>query len=390
MTSSEDFNRQISLNNNHTQIQKFKSFVLKDKSVEITFGNGSIIKFEDCWLRDNCRCGECYNAETFQRSKHIVDIPDSNIKSFCLDDSKLRVTWDDKHESLYYPDFLYQFDYTRWINSRRLKPKLWAGESVKDMVAEVPMDEFLNTEGGAKKVFQSLLDYGIALITGAEPTLEGTEPVCKALGGIQNTFFGGMWEFSTTAFHADTAYTNLHLDLHHDSTYFTESTGLQILHCLEHVDGTGGETILVDGFYGATRLKEDHPEDFEFLTKFNVEEEFVEKEHNYRHSAPVIRIDTDTQDLVQIRYNVFDRTAMAFEDGEKCRAYYRSLRNLGRYFQDPRNQWQFKLKPGTVLAMDNFRVLHGRTAFTGKRTLGGTYVSRSDWLDRARTLGLIN
>lgn len=45
---------------------------------------------------------------------------------------------------------------------------------------------------------------------------------------------------------------------------------------------------------------------------------------------------------------------------------------------------------GVVLAMDNFRVLHGRTGFTGTRVLCGSYVSRSDWLDKARVLGLIN
>ncbi|KAL0883708.1 hypothetical protein ABMA27_015825 [Loxostege sticticalis] len=368
----------------------FENVLLKNQSVEITFGDGNKIKFEDCWLRDHCRCQNCYHADTFQRAKHILDIPDSRIGSFRFDKSELVIIWDDKHESSYSPDFLSQFDYTKWSNSRKLSPKLWAGPPVMEKVAKVQVNEFLNTEEGAKRVFQSILDYGFVLIEGVEPSLAGTEKICQALGGVQHTLFGGMWEFTTKAVHADTAYTNIALDAHNDNTYFTEAAGLQILHCLEHVNGTGGETLLVDGFYGATRLKEEYPEDYEFLTKFNVEAEFVETEHNHKYSAPVIRVNSDTQDLVQIRYNVFDRTAMAFEDGEKCRAYYRSLRNLGRYYQDPGNQWQFKLKPGTVLAMDNFRVLHGRTAFTGSRTLGGSYVSRSDWLDRARTLGLIN
>ncbi|KAJ8726847.1 hypothetical protein PYW08_015244 [Mythimna loreyi] len=46
--------------------------------------------------------------------------------------------------------------------------------------------------------------------------------------------------------------------------------------------------------------------------------------------------------------------------------------------------------PGTVMIMDNFRVLHGRTGFSGSRVLGGSYVARSDWLDKARALGLIH
>lgn len=71
---------------------------------------------------------------------------------------------------------------------------------------------------------------------------------------------------------------------------------------MEHSNGTGGETTLVDGFYGASCLKDEHPEDFEFLTTFDVEAEYIEKNRHYAYSAPVIQIDRKTQDLKQIRY----------------------------------------------------------------------------------------
>lgn len=76
---------------------------------------------------------------------------------------------------------------------------------------------------------------------------------------------------------------------------------LQILHCLKHSGGIGGETTLVDGFYGATCLKDDHPQDFEFLTTFELEAEYIEDGHHYTHAAPVIIVDKKTQDLKQIR-----------------------------------------------------------------------------------------
>ncbi|CAG9791816.1 unnamed protein product [Diatraea saccharalis] len=163
---------------------------------------------------------------------------------------------------------------------------------------------------------------------------------------------------------------------------------LQVLHCLEHSDGSGGETVLVDGFYGATKLKETFPKDYDFLTRFDLEAEYIEEGHHHRYSGPVIKVNT-IGDLVQIRYNVYDRSTMAFSSSEQCRSYYRSLRNLSRYYQDQSNEWKFKLKPGTAMVIDNFRLLHGRTAFTGTRILCGSYVARSDWLDKARTLKLI-
>ncbi|XP_022829718.1 trimethyllysine dioxygenase, mitochondrial [Spodoptera litura] len=360
-----------------------------DSALIVAFGNGKSIRFEDCWLRDHCRCSSCYHASTFQRAHHILAIPDVTISSYEFDKKKIDIKWSDDHKSTYTAEFLSQFDFNTWKESRKLKPILWKGASIESKIATIPVNDFLTTKDGTTCVFQSLLDYGVALITGVEATSEATEEVCKALGGVQHTIFGGMWEFTTRADHADTAYTNLPLAVHNDNTYFTEAAGLQILHCLKHAQGTGGETLLVDGFFGAQELKREHPEDFEFLTKFNLEAEYIEEGHHHTYSAPVIKLDSETQELVQIRFNVYDRAAMAFKSSEECRSYYRSLRNLAKYYEDKGNQWQFKLKPGTVMAMDNFRVLHGRTEFSGHRVLCGSYVSRSDWLDKARSLGLI-
>ncbi|CAB3258215.1 unnamed protein product [Arctia plantaginis] len=359
-----------------------------DRALEVHFEDRKSIKFEDCWLRDHCRCPSCYHAETYQRANHILDLPDVTFSSFDYNKSQLFITWSDNHESTYSHKFLSQFNYKEWRESRRLKPLLWHG-NIHNKVLKIHVDDFLNSIDGAKRVFQSLLDYGVALISGVGVSLKDTEEVCKALGGVQHTLFGGMWQFSTKADHADTAYTNLPLAAHNDNTYFTEASGLQILHCLEHKNGKGGETILVDGFNGARELKKEFPEDFDFLTKFKVEAEYIEDGYHHTYSAPVIKVNSDTGDIVQIRFNVYDRAPMAFNSGENCRSYYRSLRNLAKYYENESNQWRFKLQPGTVMVMDNFRVLHGRTSFSGSRVLAGSYVSRSDWLNRARTLNLI-
>ncbi|KAJ8726848.1 hypothetical protein PYW08_015245 [Mythimna loreyi] len=369
--------------------ETIEGVIAVDRALEVNFGDGKSIRFEDCWLRDHCRCSSCYHSDTFQRAHHILDIPDATIVSFENDKTKIEVTWSDDHKSEYAAEFLSKFDFKRWKEGRKLKPILWQG-AIDDKIPKVPVKEFLTSVEGARRVFQSLLDYGVVLVVGVDASLEATEVVCKALGGVQHTIFGGMWQFTTRADHADTAYTNLPLAVHNDNTYFTEAAGLQILHCLEHKNGAGGETILVDGFYGAQELKKESPEDFKFLTTFNLEAEYIEDGHHHTYSAPVIRVDNETQELVQIRFNVYDRSAMAFRSSVECRSYYRSLRSLAKYYQDPSNQWRFKLKPGTVMIMDNFRVLHGRTGFSGSRVLGGSYVARSDWLDKARALGLIH
>ncbi|XP_068627941.1 trimethyllysine dioxygenase, mitochondrial-like [Battus philenor] len=371
------------------RMEEIKNVTNDNGAVTIHFSNDQIIDYVYIWLRDHCRCSVCYRSDTQQRIQHLFHIPDSDISDLKFDKDRVYITWDDNHESVYQADFLIQFDYNKWILKQRHNPVLWQGDKIAEKVAKTSFQEFLNSSDTARYVFQSLLDYGIALIENVEPTEAGTEKVCNALGGIQHTMYGTTWIVHQKFEHADVAYTDMSLACHTDLTYSTEAAGLQIFQSLGHTEGSGGENFLVDGFYCAQRLKKEFPEDYKFLTNFDVDFEYIEKGHNQRHSAPVITVDK-MDEIKQIRFNNYDRASMAFSNREDCRAYYRSLKNLLKYFEDPSNQWKIKLKPGTVLALDNFRILHGRTSYTGNRVLCGSYVSRTDWLDRARTLGLID
>ena len=47
------------------------------------------------------------------------------------------------------------------------------------------------------------------------------------------------------------------------------------------------------------------------------------------------------------------------------------------------------LQPGSVLLLNNWRVMHGRTGFEGARSMTGCYVSRTDFMSAARLLDLL-
>jgi trimethyllysine dioxygenase len=49
-------------------------------------------------------------------------------------------------------------------------------------------------------------------------------------------------------------------------------------------------------------------------------------------------------------------------------------------------QWRHVLRPGEALLFDNWRVLHGRAAFTGDRRMCGGYLNREDVESRLRQL----
>lgn len=76
--------------------------------------------------------------------------------------------------------------------------------------------------------------------------------------------------------------------------------------------------------------------------------------------------------------------SLRFEDVPE---FYKSLVYFSNILES--NPMPIKLTPGLVIFLDNWRTLHGRSAFTGFRHLCGAYISRSDWLSRARTLGIM-
>lgn len=88
------------------------------------------------------------------------------------------------------------------------------------------------------------------------------------------------------------------------------------------------------------------------------------------------------------RYNPHDISILDSIPFHLIPEYYQALITLStKIEEDP--TW-FKLEPGIIIFLDNWRMMHGRSEFTGFRHLCGAYVSRSDWLSKARVLGVLN
>ena len=95
----------------------------------------------------------------------------------------------------------------------------------------------------------------------------------------------------------------------------TDPCGLLLLHLLSHTGGTGGATLLVDGFYVATIMKELHPEAYDLLSRIPIPAHAAgEPSGLYRPSPPsgypVLAHDAFTGELTQVRWNNDDRSVM--------------------------------------------------------------------------------
>jgi hypothetical protein len=234
---------------------------------------------------------------------------------------------------------------------------------------------------------------------------EATRKLLERIAFIRITHYGGFYDFIPDLAMADTAYTNLALPAHTDTTYFTDPAGLQAFHMLSHVsppgtgvDGpVGGKSLLVDGFHAAEVLKKEDPKAFEVLSEVRLPwhasgNEGITIAPDQRY--PVIEVERDTGELHRIRWNNDDRGVVPFDGSYSPDDWYDAARKWDAILRRQDVEYWTQLKPGTTLSklrpeelqdvlflmrlqvFDNWRVLHGRSAFTGIRRICGGY-SRS-------------
>ncbi|XP_010123396.1 PREDICTED: trimethyllysine dioxygenase, mitochondrial [Chlamydotis macqueenii] len=381
----------------HTAPESLKcAWQLHGDHLELRYGN-TLMRFDFVWLRDHCRSASCYNAKTNQRSLDTASV-DLGIKpkAVRVDETTSRAGGEeigpDGHVTRYGLEWLVKNSY-EGQKQQVMHPRiLWNAEIYRQaQVPSVDCQSFLQTDEGLKEFLQNFLLYGIAFVENVTPTKEDTEILAERISLIRETIYGRMWYFTSDFSRGDTAYTKLALDRHTDTTYFQEPCGIQVFHCLKH-EGTGGRTLLVDGFYAAEQVLQQAPDQFELLSKVPLKHEYVENVgdcHNHMIGVgPVLNVYPWNNELYLIRYNNYDRAVINTVPYDVVHRWYAAHRTLTTELRRPENELWVKLKPGKALFVDNWRVLHGREAFTGYRQLCGCYLTRDDVLNTARLLGL--
>ncbi|XP_047393056.1 trimethyllysine dioxygenase, mitochondrial isoform X2 [Sciurus carolinensis] len=272
---------------------------------ELQYAN-TVMRFDYVWLRDHCRSASCYNSKTHQRSLDTASV-DLCIKPKIIrqEETTLFFTWPDGHVTRYELDWLVKNSY-EGQKQKVIQPRiLWNAEIYQQaQVPSIDFQSFLETNEGLKKFLQNFLLYGIAFVENVPATQEHTEKLAERISLIRETIYGRMWYFTSDFSRGDTAYTKLALDRHTDTTYFQEPCGIQVFHCLKH-EGTGGRTLLVDGFYAAEQILQKAPEQFELLSKVPLKHEYIENVgecHNHMIGVgPVLNIYPWNKELYLIR-----------------------------------------------------------------------------------------
>ena len=368
-----------------------------NESVCVSWADGSSAKFHNIWLRDHCQCDLCYNAETYQKEFNIWDVP-LDIKPVSVSingENSLSITWPDSHKTGFDTAWLKRHCYARQGASGvatgipaedKQTPFLWDKKIIEsNMPCPFEFDKVISEGDELNALFHRIVKYGFAFVEETPTKADAINEVSLKLGGfVKETHYGKVWEFSNEVMqHADTAYTSDFLRGHTDGTYFSHPAGLQMLHCVEH-NGTGGLNLLVDAFYAAEKLRQDDKASFDFLTSTSIPFQYKSEDLHLKANGPIIELDPFDGSLSQIRFNTYDMSPLDCLKYEDVPRFYKALRAFTGITNTSENQLWFKLVPGLLLIMANWRVLHGRSSFTGKRVVHGCYVNGDDFFGKYR------
>ncbi len=359
--------------------------------VTVAFNDDTRARFHAIWLRDNALDPETRAAGNGQRLITIGDVPaETAVSAAEIVNGQLQVTFQPENKTVTFPsnwlhDHIYDRDQSREAG--------WTGPDITTWQRglEAPSADWVkvHSDPATKRDWlAAIAEFGFAKLTNGPVEPKSLLKVVDLFGFVRETNYGSYFEVRTEVNPNNLAFTGLGLQAHTDNPYRDPVPTLQILYCLEN-SAEGGDSIVVDGFRAAQRLRNDNPDGFALLTGYPARFEYKGSDGVcLRSRRPMIELSPDGQ-LIGVRFN--NRSSAPFVDipFDQMEAYYAAYRQLATYIDDPAMGVAFKLEPGESFIVDNTRVLHARTGYsgTGSRWLQGCYADKDGLLS---TLAAMN
>ena len=349
------------------------------------WNGGATRHFDAFWLRDHCDDAQSLDQQTKQRLVDTFDIdPSISILKASLISTPERVEldWSDNTSNTITVERLAGVV----AHSNHGKDlALWQQGNLPSSLPSIDYEQVLASDKGVLEWLELIEKFGFAVVTNTKPTEDGAEKLGDRINLAQRTIFGTYWPLSAElSEHDDSAYSTSALLPHTDGTYYHNAAGLQMFNCLEF-DGSGGESVLVDGFAIAHAMREECPEHFHTLCTVSVPGLYLEPGVHLQAERPAIQLDRHGE-VQQISFNNYDRAPMLLHNNKVMTAFYAAYAEFNRRSCDQRHWLKIPLRRGTALIFNNWRCLHGRMGYTGKRVFYGCYHDKADFDSRLRTL----
>lgn len=356
-------------------------------ALQVTWTDGSSARFHAIWLRDNGLDADTRSPSNGQKLISVLDIPpEVTVAHAWIDpEGALTATLAPEMKDLAFP--------AAWLHANaydmalRREPgwvspavETWDG-SLQDRDLAESWSHISQSRSALARWLARVRRHGVAMLRDLPADSGAVCQVAELFGYVRETNYGRCFDVRSEVNPTNLAYTNLGLQAHTDNPYRDPVPTIQLLSCLEN-SVEGGESVVVDGFRIAERMRSENPRDFDVLSRHCARFEYAGAPGvRLRSRRPVIDLAPDGE-LVGIRFN--NRSAAPLTDipFEAMEDYYGACRRFAEMVSDPAMEVTFRLAPGELFIVDNTRVLHARKAFSGSgmRWLQGCYADKDGLL----------
>ena len=343
------------------------------KNNKVFFENrGQKKEIHPFWFRERVSGESFIDKGTQQRLFDPTQLQeDIKINSLNLSDQFLEITFNDgAYTKFAIQNILREFDNENVI--KKIKKVEWDSSFTNFKNFEFE-DNFFNE----KVMYDALIDFykfGFVIFKDVPTKDNFITKFANSIGSIRRTNFGEFFNVKSKPNPNDLAYTSLALAPHTDNPYRNPVPCIQMLHCIEN-EVNGGLSTLVDGYTVTEKLKKDFRNYYNILTEVKVRFQFIDQSVILEDWAEMIQLNEE-REFKQVRFSP-RLDFVPLMEKNKLELFYSARKKISELYNSDQYRVEFKLNPGDLLMMDNYRLLHGRTSYDanqGKRFLQGCYI----------------
>lgn len=336
-------------------------------SLTVNWLNGETSVFHNLWLRDCCYCDICGDCDSSLR-RYVPTMETVGVKpsSISWTAEELRIEWEgDGHISIFSADWLSENRYDdRARAARRHIANHW--DASTDLEA-LTFDyvEALENRAVRLALHKHLITHGVVIVRDGPNEPGGVTSFAGLFGEVSQSAYGAVFDLAPGNAVGTAGTTLREVPPHSDEAFAYAPPGIEVLACVRPAKD-GGDSIMVDGFGIAEKLRSDNPLGFDLLARWNHHfVRFHPEKLDQRAYAPVIALDDDDK-ISGIRLHTrasapLDLPEHAMED------YLNAYHQLCDMMMDQSNQIRLRLEAGDAVIFDNHRALHARSAFSDRQ-----------------------
>lgn len=335
--------------------------------------------FVPLWLRERSPDDATRDPYTGQRLVEAAELPlDLTIETADVADGLLTLRFSDGH--------LTSFTLAELLDEQISDSprELWDAAGAPH--PEADFAKAIDDNSALLAMLDALHRHGFVIVSGVPSTENGMQSLIDRIGPLRRTNWGGIADVKSVANAYDLTMTQRGLEPHTDNPYRDPIPGYIWLHCLTNA-AEGGNSTLADGFMAAHLLRQRDPSAYACLTRVSPSFRYCDADTYLESEGPLIELDSRGEP-VRVRYSNRTEGVPALPVAE-LEAYYAARKAFYQLITGEELTLNLKLNPGQMLIIDNYRLLHGRSAFQlagGVRHMRQGYVDRDTTTSRRRVL----